>query len=163
MDVGGAISRFAKVGYEAWVILGGWGGGGGGGYSPSTCCKVTELGNAQKEVSRNIENARKFPNECAVRQWGQPLKVKIHKLYGAEMRLVHVYLFLRIFCIFKGVCPYKHRPSNGYIVRADRKDRYLEGHKVEFRCNANFDMFGERTLHCRNRQWNATRPECKGM
>ena len=27
MDAGGAISRFAKVGYEAWVILRGGGGG----------------------------------------------------------------------------------------------------------------------------------------
>ena len=39
---------------------------------------------------------------------------------------------------------------------------FLDGDRVTFSCDKNFDLFGKAELRCVGREWNSPVPECKG-
>ena len=57
-----------------------------------------------------------------------------------------------------GIC---RRPNTPYKGRL-HGNSFLDGDEVTFSCERNYDLFGDITLRCFGRKWNAEVPLCKG-
>ena len=57
-----------------------------------------------------------------------------------------------------GICI---RPRTSPGVRLDGNS-FLDGDRVTFSCDKNFDLFGKAELRCVGRAWDSSEPECKG-
>ena len=57
-----------------------------------------------------------------------------------------------------GICG---RPRTSPGVRL-HGNSFLDGDRVTFSCDKNFDLFGKAELRCVGREWNSPVPECKG-
>ena len=62
-------------------------------------------------------------------------------------------------CIFDGT-PLNGRTLNRFLVKgATLKHNSI----VEFSCDSSYELTGSKVLHCKDGQWNATTPSCKGI
>ena len=57
-----------------------------------------------------------------------------------------------------GIC---RRPRTSPGVRL-HGNSFLDGDRVTFSCDKNFDLFGKAELRCVGRAWDSSEPECKG-
>ena len=57
-----------------------------------------------------------------------------------------------------GICG-RPRTSRGLRLHGNS---YLDGDRVTFSCDKNFDLFGKAELRCVGRAWDSSEPECKG-
>ena len=57
-----------------------------------------------------------------------------------------------------GICG---RPRTSPGVRL-HGNSFLDGDRVTFSCDKNFDLFGKAELRCVGRAWDSSEPECKG-
>ena len=57
-----------------------------------------------------------------------------------------------------GICG---RPRTSPGVRL-HGNSYLDGDRVTFSCDKNFDLFGKAELRCVGQAWDSSEPECKG-
>ena len=57
-----------------------------------------------------------------------------------------------------GICG---RPRTLHGVRL-HGNSFLDGDRVTFSCDNNFDLFGKAELRCVGRAWDSSEPECKG-
>ena len=58
-----------------------------------------------------------------------------------------------------GIC---RRPNTPFKERL-HGNSFLDGDEVTFSCERNYDLFGDTTLRCVGRTWNAEVPRCKGV
>ena len=57
-----------------------------------------------------------------------------------------------------GICR-RLRTSPGVRLHGNS---FLDGDRVTFSCDKNFDLFGKAELRCVGRAWDSSEPECKG-
>ena len=57
-----------------------------------------------------------------------------------------------------GICG-RPRTSPGLRLHGNS---YLDGDRVTFSCDKNFDLFGKAELRCVGQAWDSSEPECKG-